>query len=44
MKVQGTLDRVSSDFIALNKEHIISVIPLGEDKVKRQQAEEYYLP
>jgi len=44
MKVQGTLERVEADFIALNKKHIVSVIPLDEDKARRRQAEEYYLP
>ena|SRR5258708_7444869 len=44
MKVPGTMERVSADFIALNKRHIVSVAPLDEDKVKRQQFDEFYLP
>jgi hypothetical protein len=43
-KIQGRLERLHVDFIAINKLHIISVIPVDEDKVKRQQAEEYYWP
>jgi hypothetical protein len=44
MKVFGTLERVDTDFIALNKQHIVSVVPVDEDKVKRQQHEEFYMP
>jgi hypothetical protein len=44
MKVPGTLERVEADFIALNKQHILSVIPLDEDKAHRRLDEEYYRP
>jgi len=44
MKIHGTLERVSTEFIALNKRHIVSVVPMDEDKVKRRQFEEFYLP
>jgi hypothetical protein len=44
MKIHGTLERVATDFIALNKRHIVSVVPMDEDKVKRRQFEEFYLP
>jgi uncharacterized protein DUF6812 len=44
MDIRGTLERVTCDFIALNKRHIVSVAPMDEDKVKRREFEEFYLP
>jgi hypothetical protein len=31
-------------FLALNKQYIISVVPVDEDKVARRRDEEYYIP
>jgi len=35
---------VHSDFLALNKQYVISVVPVDEDKVERPRGEEYYIP
>ena len=44
IRAQGSLESHSIEFVALNKTHIVSVIPVGEDKAKRQQEDEYYIP
>ena len=44
LRGQGGLESQHIEFIALNKNHLLSVIPIGEDKLHRQQEEEYYLP
>ncbi|HST06051.1 MAG TPA: hypothetical protein VLQ48_15145 [Chloroflexia bacterium] len=33
-----------ADFLALNKQYVISVVPVDEDKVERPRDEEYYIP
>lgn len=33
-----------ADFLALNKQYVISVVPVDEDKVERPREEEYYIP
>jgi hypothetical protein len=35
---------IRSDFLALNKRYVISVVPVDEDKVERPRGEEYYIP
>lgn len=40
----GRLDSQQTDFIAINKQHIVSLTPIDEDKLQRQQIEEYYIP
>lgn len=35
---------VEVDFMALNKRHIVSVVPVGEDYLERRRDEEYYIP
>ncbi len=32
------------EFLALNKQYIISVVPIDEDKIERRRDEEYYIP
>ncbi len=46
LQVYNSRDRESQqiEFIALNKQHIVSLIPVDEDKIQRQQEEEYYIP
>jgi len=39
---QGSLESQHIEFMALNKQHIVLLIPTGEDRVKRQRDEEYY--
>jgi uncharacterized protein DUF6812 len=34
----------TADFLALNKQYVISVVPVDEDKVERPREEEYYIP
>lgn len=33
-----------AEFLALNKQYVISVVPVDEDKVERRRDEEYYIP
>lgn len=35
---------VEAGFLALNKQYIISVVPVDEDKIERRRDEEYYIP
>ena len=35
---------IHADFLALNKQFVISVVPVDEDKVERPREEEYYIP
>lgn len=44
LKGYGKPTSQQTDFIAINKQHIVSLIPVGEDKAQRQQIEEYYIP
>ena len=32
------------EFLALNKQYVISVVPVDEDKIERRRDEEYYIP
>lgn len=32
------------EFLALNKQYVISVMPVDEDKIERRRDEEYYIP
>ena len=32
------------DFLALNKQYVISVVPVDEDRIERRRDEEYYIP
>ncbi len=46
-KADGSEEQVEptrSDFLALNKQYVISVVPIDEDKVERPRGEEYYIP
>ncbi|MEO5953911.1 MAG: hypothetical protein ABIQ44_15720 [Chloroflexia bacterium] len=33
-----------AEFLALNKQYVISVVPVDEDKIERRRDEEYYIP
>jgi hypothetical protein len=41
---QGNVESQQIEFIALNKQHIVLLIPIGEDRLKQQRDEEYYIP
>ena len=43
LRGQGGLESQHIEFIALNKQYLVSVIPIGEDKLHRQE-DEYYTP
>src|SRR4029453_15848076 len=40
---RGSLESQHIEFMALNKQHIVLLIPTGEDRLKRQHDEEYYV-
>ena len=37
-------ETTEAEFLALNKQYVISVVPIGEDRIERRRDEEYYIP